>query len=54
MAEYYRILRQHGAEHPRQFRSMQPARLCAKDVYVLLEQLRANVRDKEQQPDLGA
>src|SRR3984957_14522857 len=53
VAEYYRILRQHGAEHPRQFRSMQPARLCAKDVYVLLEQLRANVRDKEQQPDLG-
>jgi hypothetical protein len=52
VAEYYRILRQHGAEHPRQFRSMQPARLCAKDVYVLLEQLRANVRDKEQQPDL--
>ena len=53
VAEYYRILRQHGAEHPRQFRSMQPARLCAKDVYVLLEQLRANVRDKEQAPDLG-
>jgi len=53
VAEYYRILRQHGAEHPRQFRSMQPARLCAKDVYVLLERLRANVRDKAQQPDLG-
>ncbi len=53
VAEYYRILRQHGAEHPRQFRTMQPARLCAKDVYVLLEQLRANVRDKEQAPDLG-
>jgi hypothetical protein len=53
VAEYYRILRQHGAEHPRHFRTMQPARLCAKDVYVLLEQLRANVRDKTQQPDLG-
>ncbi len=53
VAEYYRILRQHGAEHPRQFRRMQLARLCAKDVYVLLEQLRSNVRDKEQQPDLG-
>ena len=53
VAEYYRILRQHGAEHPRQFRSMQPERLCAKDVYVLLERLRANVRDKDQQLDLG-
>jgi AAA domain len=53
VSEYYRILRQHGAEHPRYFRSMQPARLCAKDVYVLLEQLRANVRDKEQQPKLA-
>jgi len=53
VTEYYRVLREHGTEHPRQFRSMQPARLCAKDVYVLLEQLRSNVRDKEQQPDLG-
>ena len=52
VAEYYRILRRHGAEHPRQFRSMQPARLCAKEVYVLLEHLRANVRDKEKLPDL--
>jgi hypothetical protein len=53
VAEYYGILRKHGVSHPRQFRSMQPARLCAKDVYVLLEQLRSNVRDKDQQPDLG-
>jgi hypothetical protein len=53
VAEYHQILRQHGAEHPWQFRRMQLARLCAKDVYVLLEQLRSNVRDKEQQPDLG-
>jgi hypothetical protein len=53
VAEYYRILRQHGADHTRQFRSMQPARLCAKDVYLLLEQLRSNVRDKALQPDLG-
>jgi hypothetical protein len=52
VAEYYRILRQHGVEHPRQFRSMQPGRLCAKDVYVLLEQLRGNMGDKAQQPDL--
>ena len=53
VAEYSRILRQHGAENPRRFRSMQPARMCANDLYVLLERLRANVRDKEQQPDLG-
>ena len=49
VAEYSRILRQHGAENPRRFRSMQPARMCAKDLYVLLERLRANVRDKDQQ-----
>jgi len=45
VAEYYGILRKHGVSHARQFRSMQPARQCAKDVYVLLEQLRANVRE---------
>ncbi len=50
VAEYYRILRKHGVSHPRQFRSMQPARLCAKDVYVLLEQLRANVRENQGEP----
>ena len=47
VAEYYRILRQHGAERPRQFQSAQPARLCAKDVYILLEQLRANARENQ-------
>jgi hypothetical protein len=47
VAEYYGILRKHGVTHPRQFRSMQPARLCAKDVYVLLERLRANVRENQ-------
>jgi hypothetical protein len=52
VAEFYRILRQYGAENPRRFRSMQPARLCAKDLYVLLERLRANVRDKELRLDL--
>jgi hypothetical protein len=45
VAEYYRILRQHGVDRPRQFKSMQPARLCAKDVYVLLEQLRASAQE---------
>jgi len=47
VAEYYAILRKHGVSHPRQFRSMQPARLCAKDAYVLLEQLRKNARENQ-------
>ena len=47
VAEYYRILRQHGVDGPRQFQSAQPARLCAKDVYILLEQLRSNVRENQ-------
>jgi len=50
VAEYYGILRKHGVSRPRQFRSMQPARLCAKDIYVLLEQLRANVRENKVEP----
>jgi hypothetical protein len=53
VAEYARILRQHGVERPRQFRSTQPARLCAKDVYLLLEELRSNAREnqRELEPD---
>jgi hypothetical protein len=31
----------------RDFQSAKPARLCAKDVYVLLEQLRANAREDQ-------
>jgi hypothetical protein len=53
VAEYYRILRQHGVDRPRQFKTMQPARLCAKDVYVLLEQLRANARENQAAFSLG-
>ena len=53
VAEYHAILRKHGVSHPRQFRSMQPARLCAKDVYVLLEQLRSNVRENQGEPEAG-
>jgi hypothetical protein len=47
VSEYYRILRQHGVDRPGQFQSAQPARLCAKDVYILLEQLRSNVRENQ-------
>ena len=53
VAEYYRILRQHGADRPQQFKTMQSARLCAKDVYVLLERLRANARENQAAFSLG-
>jgi hypothetical protein len=53
VAEYYRILRHHGVDRPRQFKTMQPARLCAKDVYVLLEQLRVNARENQAAFSLG-
>ena len=53
VAEYYGILRKHGVSHPRQFRSTQPARLCAKDVYVLLEQLRANAKENQSELEVG-
>jgi len=53
VAEYYRILRQHGADRPQQFKTMQSARLCAKDVYVLLEKLRANARENQAAFSLG-
>ena len=49
VADFYAILRKHGVSQPRQFRSMQPARLCAKDVYILFEQLRAS---QGQNPEL--
>lgn len=38
--EYYLILWKHGVDRPGQFQSAQPARLCAKHVYMLLEQPR--------------
>jgi hypothetical protein len=46
-AEYDSILGKHGVHHPRQFKSSQPARLCAKDVYALIEQLRANAQENQ-------
>jgi hypothetical protein len=47
VAEYLRIQRQHGVENPKEFRTTQTARLCAKDVFALLEELRANARENE-------
>jgi len=52
VAEYCRILRQHGVDHPERFKARQPARLCAKDVFGLLEDLRRNVRENEAQEPL--
>jgi hypothetical protein len=54
VAEYYRVLRQHGVDHPKRFKASQPARLCAKEVFGLLEELRRNARDNESQLPLGA
>ena len=45
VAEYFRLLRQHGVERPKDFKTAQPARLCARDVFALVEELRANARE---------
>ena len=49
VAEYCRILRQHGVNHPKQFKASQPARVCAKEVFGLLERLRRNAGDNQDQ-----
>ncbi len=53
VAEYYRILRQHGVDHPKRFKASQAARLCAKELFGLLEELRRNARENESQMPLG-
>jgi len=53
VAEYYRILREHGVDHPKRFKASQPARLCAKEVFGLLEELRRNAQESESQLPLG-
>lgn len=47
VAEYSRLLRQHGVDSPKRFKASQPARLCARDVFGLLEELRANARENQ-------
>jgi hypothetical protein len=54
VAEYYRILREHNVDHPKRFRASQPARLCAKDVFGLLEELRRNAHENDSQLPSGA
>ncbi len=41
-AEFHRILREHGVNRAQEFKSSQPARMCAKEIYALLSELRAN------------
>ena len=48
LAEYGSILGQHCVKHPKDFKTSQPARLCAKEVLTLLEQLRANARENSE------
>jgi hypothetical protein len=52
VAEYARILRLHGVERPREFKTAQPARLCAKDVFALVEELRRNAHENDPQLSL--
>jgi len=54
VAEYYRILREHGVDHPKRLKASQPARLCAKEVFGLLEELRRNAQENERQLPLGS
>ena len=54
VAEYSRILRQHGVSQPKQFKASQPARVCAQDVFGLLEELRGNARDNQGELALGS
>jgi AAA domain-containing protein len=53
VAEYARVLRQHGVDRPKEFKTAQSARLCAKDVFTLLEELRSNARENDPQLNLG-
>jgi AAA domain len=49
VAEYYRILRKHGVDHPKRFKASQPSRLCAKEVFGLMAELRRNARENDSQ-----
>jgi hypothetical protein len=53
VAEYARILRLHGVDRPKEFKTAQSARLCAKDVFALLEELRSNARENDPQLSFG-
>ena len=48
VAEFHRILREHGVERAREFTSVQPVRMCAKQVFALLEELRSQAQENFQ------
>ena len=47
VAEFHRILREHGVNRAQEFKSSQPARMCAKEIYALLLELRANAAENQ-------
>jgi hypothetical protein len=53
VAEYARILRLHGVDRPKGFKTAQTARLCAKDLFGLLDELRSNARENDPRMRLG-
>ena len=52
-AEFHRILREHGVNRAQEFKSTQPARMCAKEIYALLSELRANGSENQAPVPLG-
>lgn len=53
LAEYHQILRQHGVDDPKRFKASQPARLCTKEIFGLVEELRRNAAENGRQLPLG-
>jgi hypothetical protein len=52
-AEFHRILRENGVNHAQEFKSAQPARICAKQIYTLLSELRANASENQAPGPVG-
>jgi hypothetical protein len=52
-AEFHRILRENGVNHAQEFKSSQPARMCAKEIYALLLELRANAAENQAPGPVG-
>jgi len=52
-AEFHRILRENGVNHAQDFKSAQPARICAKQIYALLSELRANASENQAPGPVG-
>ena len=54
VAEYVRILREFGVERPQQFKTSQVARLCAKRIYELIEELSEQGAERPNSTLIGA